>query len=188
MKNFLLFTVCLSRLTIVIIITVIAGVSFLTGRLTKQTISTSLPQASIKILARQTINKTFSFPVSDASGNVATNAAYTVLSADIQNDIFLKGDVASAVAGKTFLILTIKVANSSDKDITLNTRDYIRLSEGYSPDLLAADVHNDPVSIQPISTKYTRIGFTIDTKQKRLVLHIGEIDGEKTTVILHIHS
>lgn len=188
MRSFLQSTFSLSRFTAIIIIAVIATVSFFTGRIT---IPTSIENTQVplpKVSSHQVLNKSFSFPIKDLNGDTITNLTYTIQSADIQYDIILKGEQASAIRGKTFLVLNLKIINGSDKNVQINTRDYVRLSEGNSKDLLAADVHNDPVPIQPISTKYTRIGFTIDTNQRKILLHIGEIDGKKTLITLSIHS
>jgi len=132
----------------------------------------------------QKINKEFKFSVKNAAGTEITRIRYNIQSADLQNDIILKGQRATAVKGKTFLIINLKITNDSDKTLQINSRDYIRLSVNNSKEFLASDIHNDPILIQAISTKYSRIGFPINDTDKRLMLLVGEIDGNKTDITL----
>lgn len=128
------------------------------------------------------INQSFSFPVKDTNGNTITSITYTISNVTLQNQIIIQGQPAQAVVGKTFFIINLKLINSSNQTVQMNTRDYIRLKTDTSNDLLAPDIHNDPVQVQAISTKYTRLGFPIDSKTKKLTLFIGEITGTKTQI------
>ena len=139
-----------------------------------------------KPVAQETLNKSFDFPLKDATGKVVSKVHYEIQSAELDNQIVIKGQLATAVQGRSFLILNLKIINNYDKAIQLNTRDYVRLIVNNSVDKLAADIHNDPVDIQPISTKYTRIGFPIDTNAKNLTLQVGEIDGPKQSFQLDL--
>ncbi len=130
----------------------------------------------------KTINKDFSFPVRDDKGDVITQVTYTIQSLDLQDQIILQGQKADAVAGRTFLILNLKIGNPSTQSMQLNSRDFIRISLDNHPELLAPEIHNDPVTIQPISTKYTRIGLPVNDTIKDVKLHVGEINGQKTVI------
>src|SRR6266568_391172 len=132
-----------------------------------------------KPLEQESLNRSFDFPLKDATGKVVSKINYEIQSVELDNQIIIKGQVATAVQGRAFLILNLKITNSYDKPVQLNTRDYVRLIVDNASDKLAADVHNDPVDIQAISTKYTRIGFPIDANAKNLKLEVGEIDGTK---------
>lgn len=137
--------------------------------------------------ATQTLNNQFSFPLYDADGKEVTKLTYLIENAELRDEIIVQGKTAKAVQGKTFLILTIKINNTYDKAIDINTRDYIRLTvNGKTSELIAADIHNDPVSVQAISTKTTRIGFPINDTDKNLVIIIGEIKGSKEQVALNL--
>jgi hypothetical protein len=175
-----------------VIVVVIAGV-FVTKALKNHApagtlgSSTSVQQANVaKPIAQQTLNKSFDFPLKDATGKTVSKFNYEILSAEEDNQVIIKGQMATAVQGKTFLILNLKITNSFDKDVQLNTRDYVRLVINNSSDKLAADVHNDPVDVQAISTKYTRIGFPVDANAKNLKLEVGEIDGSKQSIPLNL--
>lgn len=149
--------------------------------------TTQNTQVSVaKPIAQETLNKSFDFPLKDTAGKTVSKFNYAIQSAEEDNQVIIKGQVATAVQGKVFLILNLKITNSFDKDVQLNTRDYVRLIVDNSSDRLAADVHNDPVDVQAISTKFTRIGFPISTDAKNLKLEVGEIDGKKQTIQLNL--
>jgi hypothetical protein len=137
-----------------------------------------------KPVATQSINKTYSFSLRDDKGKEVSKIKYTIQNAELRNDIVVKGQRATAVAGRTFLILNLKIRNDYDKRIQINSRDYVRLSVNNSDDRLAADIHNDPVDVEPASTKITRLGFPINTSDKNLTLYVGELDGKKDTIHL----
>lgn len=136
--------------------------------------------------ATQTLNKNFSFPLKDDKGKEVSKIKYTLLTAELRNEIIVKGKEATAVKGRTFLILNLKITNDFDKTITINTRDYVRLIVNNNNEKLAPDIHNDPVEIQADSTKYTRVGFPIDDTDKNLTLIVGEINGPKQTIKLNL--
>jgi hypothetical protein len=141
-----------------------------------------------KPVVQETLNRSFDFPLKDANGKVVSKLKYVIQSAEIDNQIIIKGQQATAIQGRTFLVLNLQITNSYDKSVQLNTRDYLRLITGSSPEKLAADIHNDPVEVQAISTKYTRLGFPIDAADtKSLTLQVGEIQGTKQTIKLDLH-
>ena len=133
------------------------------------------------------INKEFGFPLKNSNGEEVSRIKYLVEKAELRDEIITEGKRATAVKGRIFLVLTLKITNQYEKPIEINTRDYVRLSvNGKEDELLAPETHNDPVEIQAISTKYTRVGFIINDSDKDYVLHIGEILGEKQKVGLDL--
>lgn len=162
---------------------IIFGLGFVIGKNT-----TASPDALAQtteaptIKQEATINKSFTFPVFNKDGQKATDISYAIHSVDTQDQIIIKGQRAYAVAGRTFLIVNIGITNSSNQTVQLQSRDYVRLSTPQDKNLLAADIHNDPIVIQPISTENTRLGFPIDTNTKSIILHVGEINGSKTDI------
>lgn len=149
--------------------------------------SSVVPSADGKISvekpkAEQVIHKVFYFPLKDDEGKEVTKLKYEIQNVELRDEIIVKGQKANAVEGKTFLVINIKITNDYDKPIELRARDYIRLEVDRSTEKLAPEIHNDPVEVQALSTKYTRLGFTIDDNQKNMKLLVGEI-GEKTETI-----
>ena len=136
--------------------------------------------------AEMTLNREFVFPLKDGAGENISEIKYFIEKAEIRDQIITEGKKATAVKGRTFLILTLKVTNEYDKAIKINTRDYVRLSvNGNKDEWLAADIHNDPVEVQAQSTKPTRIGFPINDTDKELIIRVGEIDGDKEEIPLN---
>jgi hypothetical protein len=130
-----------------------------------------------------TINKEFEFPIKDDKDNEITKFKYTIESAEVRDEIVVKGQKVTSVSDRTFLIINIKIINTLDKMVQINTRDYIRLIRNSNPsEQLAPDVHNDPVEVQAISTKLTRVAFPINNTDTDLQLQIGEIIGEKQII------
>jgi hypothetical protein len=134
--------------------------------------------------AEQKVNKKFSFPLKDGKGKEVSKIKYDILDAELRDEIIVKGKRATSVKGRTFLILNLKITNDFDKAISINTRDYIRMTVNNNTEKLAPEIHNDPVEIQAHSTKYTRIGFPINDTDKDMKLSVGEINGSKQDVAL----
>ena len=109
---------------------------------------------------------------------------YTIVDAELKDQIVLQGQTASAVEGKQFLVLNIKLSNNLEKKVVLNTRDNIRLSVNGSSDRLAPNIHNDPVEVQPISDQITRLGFSVFKTDTDYKLYLGEISEEKIEIPL----
>lgn len=126
------------------------------------------------------VNKEFIFPLKNEKGSEVSKIKYTIESAELRNEIIVKGQRARSVKGRIFLILNLKIVNDYKQKIEIQTADYVRLSVNGNKEVwLAPDTHSDPVAIQAISTKYTKIGFSINESDKDLILRIGEINGEK---------
>ena len=152
------------------------------------TSNSSKPVAPVS-LSKQVINKEFSFPIKDNGGKEISKVKLLVENVSIQDDILVKGQRARAVQGRTFLILNLKITNTYKQGIQIYSRDYILLViNGNKKELIAADIHNDPVEIQAISTKTTRIGFPINEIDRNLEILVGEINGRKETIKLTVNQ
>ena len=92
------------------------------------TVATS-PTGQISIakpLETETLNKNFQFPLNNASGQQVSQIQYNIQSAELDNQIIVQGQIATAVQGRVFLIINLNITNNYDKYIQLNTRDYVR--------------------------------------------------------------
>jgi hypothetical protein len=172
---------------ILLVILLVAGfllvVKFLTrnnqGSVAGETINVSDAKKTLDL------NKEFGVPLKTSDGDELSSIKYLLEKAEIRDEIIYKGKRATAVEGRDFLIVNLKITNDYTKPIELRSRDYIRLSvNGNESEWLAPDIHNDPVEIQAISTKLTRVGFPINESDANLVLQVGEIDGEKEKIPL----
>lgn len=135
--------------------------------------------------ATQAINREYAFPLLDGKGKVVTTIKYTIELAELRDEIVVKGQRASAVKGRTFLIIPIKISNEYNQSIDMQSKDYIRLTlNGKDAEQLAPDIHNDPVTVQALSTKSTRVGFPINDSDTKLILHVGELNGVKEAIEL----
>lgn len=136
-------------------------------------------------VATQNLNKTFEFPLKDDKGEEVSRIKFVVESANLQDEFIYKGKLARAVKGRTFLLFNLKITNSYEQGVNINTKDYIRIQAGTSDERLAPEIHNDPVEIQASSTKFTRVGLPInDTDTGNLKIFVGELTGEKTEIKL----
>lgn len=139
-----------------------------------------------KPVATEEINRTFAFSLKDSTGKEVSKIKYTIQKADLRDEIVVKGQKANAVKGRLFLVLNLKIMNDYDKSVQINARDYLRLIVNGSSEKLAPEIHNDPVEVQAISTKYTNAGFPINDTDKQLTLQVGEIDGKKDLIKLNL--
>lgn len=129
------------------------------------------------------VDREFEFPIKNDLGEEINRFKYKVETAELRNEIIVKGQRATSLVGRTFLVFNITLTNPLDQAISINTRDYVRLIRNGNPaEQLAPEVHNDPVQVQAISTKITRIAFPINTTDTDLQLQIGEIKGEKQNI------
>jgi hypothetical protein len=129
------------------------------------------------------INKEFSFPLRNENGEEVSSFKYLIENAELRDEIIVKGQKATAIKGRDFLILTLKLQNDLDDSIEVSTKDYLRLSvNGNEDEWLAPDIHNDPVEVQAISVKNTRLGFPVNENDKNLVIQVGEINGDKEKI------
>lgn len=134
--------------------------------------------------ATTSVNHELTFPLKDEKGKEISKVIYTIESAELRDEIIVKGTKATSATGRTFLILNLKIKNEYEKAVQVNSRDYVRLFVNGNEEALAPEIHNDPVEVQAISTKYTRIGFPINISDSDLKIKIGEIKGERQEVEL----
>ena len=104
---------------------------------------------------------------------------YEVVSAELLEEINLRGQKVRAADNRIFLIFNIKITNPNTTGVQINSRDYVRISSFLTDDWIAPDIHNDPIEVQALSAKYTRIGFAVDNTTNSFRVKTGEIKGEK---------
>jgi len=146
--------------------------------------SSNKSTTQVKPLQTQSINREFSFPLNNGVEDVA-EIKFEVTDVELTDEIIVQGQKATAIAGRDFLIINLKITNEYEKAIEMSTRDYIRLLvNDNQEEKLAPEIHNDPVEIQAISTKHTRVGFPINESWESLSLLVGQIKEEKEQIKL----
>jgi len=173
---------------IVLVVVVVGGFLLFRSRGSSSVLSNQNEQIEVsKPSATKEINRVFEFPLKNGKGEEVSKLKFEIEKADIRSEIVVQGKKHVAVKGREYLILNLKVTNEYEKAVEINTRDYVRLSvNGNQDEWLAPDIHNDPVEVQALSTKLTRVGFPVDTTDKDFVLRVGEIKGEKEDIKLDI--
>lgn len=149
----------------------------------RPTVSGAIDISDTKPLATNAINRSFAFPLRDSNGKEIGKLSYSIESAELRKQIIVKGKRATAVDGRIFLIINLKIVNVLNQGLEVNSRDYIRISvNGRTKELFAPDIHNDPVEVQAISTKNTRVGLAINETDRDIKLQVGEINGKKEII------
>lgn len=175
-------------------ILILLVVTFLAGRLlapqaTLGSLTTGDPRTTAPTpKATQGLNKTYEFPLLDANGKQVSKIKYVIQSVNLQDSFIYQGKLATAVKGRTFLIFDLKITNPYTKTIQINSKDYIRVKLNNSDELLAPEIHNDPVQIQADSTKYTRIGLPINDTDRDITILVGELNGKKEIIKLNLQK
>lgn len=148
--------------------------------------NTVIGVSDTKPLATTNVNRELKFPLLDNKGKELGKLSYTIQNAELRKQIIVKGKRATAVDGRIFLIINLKIVNDLNQGLEVNTRDYIRvIVNGNTKELFAPDIHNDPVEVQAISTKNTRVGLAINETDKNIELRVGEINGPKEKIKLN---
>jgi hypothetical protein len=153
----------------------------------KSTSEVASANATAFVKKSQEVHKELTFPIRDTNDKELSRIKFSIEKVETASEIIVKGQKATAVPGRMFLLVNLKIVSDFNKSVAINTRDYVRLSvNGKDDELLAPDIHNDPVEVQAISTKYTRVGFPVNTSDSRFVLQIGEIKADKEKIELDL--
>lgn len=136
--------------------------------------------------ASQELNNEFSFSLYNEEGEEVSKLRFNIEKAELRDEIIVKGQRARSVSGRTFLVFNLKITNDYTLPMTIQSKDYLRLSVNDNGEWLAPDVHSDPIEVQSQSTKITRVGFAINDSDKNLKVRVGEINGEKQEIALSL--
>ena len=138
----------------------------------------------VQPVSDQTINRDFQFSVKDKTGKVLTLFDYKILDAQFINEVVINGQKYNPIPGKTFLVINLQITNNFTQTITIAPRDYVRIMMNNSKEKLAPDIYNDPVDVQAISTKPSKLALAVSTTDKDIQMQVGEITGTKTLIPL----
>lgn len=172
----------------VFLILIIVGLSQVLGGGTSSVNGAENNRVNIEgAIALTEVNREMEYPLRGSDGEEVSSFNYHIGDAELRNEIVVQGRKVGSIQGRTFLVLNLKIKNNFDKGIEVKSRDYVRLSvNGNEEEWLAADIHNDPVEVQAISTKATRVAFPVNETDENFVLQIGEIKGDKEKIELNL--
>lgn len=136
------------------------------------------------------LKKTYYFPgITNQGQRAPTAILFMVKNAEITDRVIVKDQTFVAKNNKQFLILNLELKNDSTQPLNLIPGDLVRLTyDGDQTNKYAPDLHNNLVLVAPISTKLDRVGFVIPQDAKNLILHIGELEGNKDRVPVNFSS
>ena len=165
---------------VILIVVVVAGL-FVRSAISSGTSSANESNTVLsKAISFKELGKVVPVVITDEDGEQVEGVNMRIDNAELRNEIIVKGQRATSVAGRSFLVLNIKISNDLEQGVEINTKDYFRLYENNEgSERLAPDIHNDPVMVQAISTKPTRVAFPVNADTRHFILQVGEIAGEK---------
>jgi len=173
---------------VVVVVAVLSLFVYSIGKLMQKP-SVSDPRVTIlDAKASQILNRDFEFPILDGNKIEVTKLKLHFDTIDKRDQLVVNGKTATSVKGRTFLVVSIKVNNNEyGNPIQVNMSNYVRMTvNGNESELLAPEIHSDPVVIQSESTKLTRVGFPVNDSDKNIVLWVGEIKGKKEKIEITI--
>lgn len=164
-------------------VVVIAGFSFIMIRNNGSDLSATADSSGAVLSGQQvSINRRFEIPIKTKEGEeTGEKLVVTIANMEKSKQILIQGKPARAKEGKAFLIINMEVENSTKKQLTVKPIDMVRM---VTPDdkRLAADVHNNEVSSEPVSIKKTRIGYVINESDNSFRFLIGEVRGTQEPI------
>lgn len=165
-----------------VLIVVFAGYQILVRPRLSQSqpvVETPLPAKPAKATAE--INKSFNFEAIVVQGKGTEEVVFTVASAELKDQIKVKGEPRGVSKGDQYLLLRLEIENETTDKLALTPSDFIRLldeeDKKYAPDF-----HNAVVIIDPLSVRKDLVSFIVDAKLKSFKLLVGELEEEKETV------
>lgn len=167
---------------IVIIAIVLAGYKIIVQpKVTQKKVLVQQPLPPKPAKATTEVNKSFEFPAAVVGGKGTEDVTFTIASAELKDEIQVKGELKKANKGSQFLLLRLEIENETTEKLALTPTDYIRLvREGekkFSPDF-----HNATVIIDPLSVRRDLVSFIVDNETKSFKFLVGELEEEKETV------
>ena len=168
-------------LVVLLLVICLLAILYISGKNPTNLVQNKAAQQSVQI------NKSVDFPVRDQKG-AATDKKLTmrITTTDKTSQILIQGKPATARSGKTFLIINLELDNPTQSKLGLAPVELIRLLDSEEKKY-APDVHNDKVSIEPLSTKRTRVGFVVDETKNSFNIQFGEVSGKKETVTINFN-
>ena len=128
------------------------------------------------------LDREWNFVASDRTGTpLETKIAFSLISAEKTNQIYVKNKPVRTTPDKGFLVLSLELENSTGERVYFYSSDYVRLL-GLESKKFEADFRNPRFEIAPFSTKKDKLAFLVDAKEKNFQIQVGEITGTIETI------
>lgn len=150
-------------------------------RLSRTATSVTQPLPSKPAKATVDLNKSFEFKATVVGGEGTEEVVFTIVSAELKDEIKVKGESRKANKDKQFLLFRLEIENETTEKLAMTPSDLIRLvdkeDKKYAPDF-----HNAVIVIDPLSVRKDLLSFVVDESQKNFKILVGELKGKKETV------
>lgn len=139
--------------------------------------------ASVKAKATTTVERSFKLPALTVGTKEEEEVTFTIVSAELKDEIKVQGTPKKATKDKIFLLLRLEIENETTKRLSLVPSDFIRLvdEEGKK---FAPDFHNATIIVDPLSVRKDLVSFIVDGKARNFKLLVGELEEEKEEVLV----
>ncbi len=136
------------------------------------------------------VDKSFDFSALNNQGKpVASKIRLKIATVEKTNQVNVKDQTFTAKNNKIFLIVGLELKNDATLPYNILPGDLVRLTyNGDEENKYAPDLHNNMVTVAPISTKIDRVGFVVPENAKDFKLYVGEIEGKKEVVNINLPS
>lgn len=127
------------------------------------------------------VGKSFKFPAARVGKKGEEEVTFTIVSAELKDEIKVKGTPSRAESGKLFLVLRFEIENNTSERLSLTSSDFIRLLREEEKKF-APDFHNATIIVDPLSIRKDLVSFIILQNERNFTFSVGELEGEKETV------
>lgn len=150
-------------------------------RLLKREVPGQIPAPTKPAKATTQVGRSFEFPAAKVGKKGEEEVTFTIVSAELKDEIRVKGAQRKADKGKLFLLLKLEIENETPDRLSLTSSDFVRLV-GEAEKKFAPDFHNATIIIDPLSVRKDLVSFIVEEKIKSFKFLVGELEEEKETV------
>lgn len=130
------------------------------------------------VKASVSVGKSFEFEAAKVGKKGVEEVTFTIVSAELKEEIKVKGTPKKAESGKLFLVLRFEIENGSSERLSLISSDLVRLvTEGEKK--FAPDFHNASIIIDPLSVRKDLVSFIVLKEEKSFTFSVGELEKKK---------
>jgi hypothetical protein len=170
-----------SKKTLLLLILIIAGITFLTFLYSNTVSKSSSAIKSSGATERVVVDKAFELEA--YVGNTNEKAPVTAHLKNVQktNSITISGKKNTLKSGSTFVLLTFVIENNTSERLVFPTRDIVRYIDP-NDKKFAPSISEKAIVLEPQATKIDTIGFVEPANIKTMKFSIGELEKTKETI------